>query len=272
MWPTHCAVLHDTVAVLDNILTYGRVQVSSTDLQSWTTSTPMYSLSSLTTYQSKFVLVGGSHPSTYEATNRLWSSTTGLDWETSLPAMPTCRYGTCSISGGSPEILVVAGGRDSHHQMLNVVEVLLGDGWSTVDPLPTPSFYLKSTLHEGIFYFTGGEGDSGGDVLYSCTYESLFGLATNFSTATHLVWKTIPALVGTCTLTTYASSLISVGHMCDVHCYSSMSQSWLKATSEGRVPQDDMHILSWLCAAVCMASGSLVIVNTFGVHKVKPSG
>ncbi len=83
----------------------------STDLHSWTTTTAPYEGSSLTTYQSKFVLVGRWDLSTNsEPTNSLLTSTTGLDWKPSLRAMPTPHYYPSSVSGGSPEILVVAGG------------------------------------------------------------------------------------------------------------------------------------------------------------------
>ncbi len=109
----------------------------STDLHSWTTTRAPYQASSLTTYQSKFVLVGGRNPSTREPTNSLLTSTTALDWKPSLRAMPTHRYWPSSVSGGSPEVLVVAGGGDSHYEYLDVVEVLLNDHWTTADSLPS---------------------------------------------------------------------------------------------------------------------------------------
>ncbi len=107
----------------------------STDLHSWTTTRAQYEYSSLTTYQSKFVLVGGYHHG--EPTNSLLTSTTGLDWKPSLRAMPTRRSFPSSVSGESPEVLVVAGGRDSHSKDLDVVEVLLNDHWTTADSLPS---------------------------------------------------------------------------------------------------------------------------------------
>ncbi len=144
----------------------------STDLHSWTTTSVPYRYSSLTTYQSKFVLVGGWHPSTYEPTNSLLTSTTGLDWKTSLRAMPTPRYYPSSVSGGSPEVLVVAGGRDgSHYEDLDVVEVLLNDHWTTADSLPSSCWNMRSTFHEGNFYFTGGHDKE--KILFICSLESL---------------------------------------------------------------------------------------------------
>ncbi len=143
----------------------------STDLHSWTTTSAPFRFSSLTTYQSKFVLVGGVHPSTHEPTNSLLTSTTGLDWEPSLRAMPTRRCIASSVSGGSPEVLVVAGGHGSHRKYLDVVEVLLNDHWTTADSLPSSCIGMQSTFHEGNFYFTGGHGKW--KILFICSLESL---------------------------------------------------------------------------------------------------
>ena len=113
--------------------------LSSTNLRLWTSIDLSYEAMSLTIYQSKLVLVGGLHPSTREATNQLLTSTAGRLWEPSLPPMPTKRYRTSSVSTRSPEVLVVAGGWDSNHEGLDVVEVLQGDKWLIVDPLPAPA-------------------------------------------------------------------------------------------------------------------------------------
>ncbi len=71
--------------------------------------------------------------------------------------MPTSRHRTTAISGGSPEILVVAGGRDSDFNKVDTVEVLQGDHWTTATPLPTHCSDMHSTFYEGNFYFTGGD-------------------------------------------------------------------------------------------------------------------
>ena len=139
-YPTHVAALHDTVAVLTS--RYGASDIlflSSTNFRSWTSIELSYEDMSLAIYQSKFVLVGGRHSSTREATNQLLTSTTGRQWEPSLPPMPTKRYRTSSVSTRSPEVLVMAGGWDSNHEGLDVVEVLQGDKWLMVDPLPAPA-------------------------------------------------------------------------------------------------------------------------------------
>ena len=129
------------------------LHISSTDLHSWTPTTLPYEAMSLTTYQSMFVAVGGRHFSTDEHTDLLFTSDTGLQWQPSLPPMPTKRCYTSSVSIRSPEVLVVAGGQVSGGRKLNVVELLLGDQWGTVDPLPAPCYSMQSTLHDGNLYF-----------------------------------------------------------------------------------------------------------------------
>ena len=125
------------------------VYISSTDLHSWTETELPYGHMSLTIYLSKFIAVGGRDPSTREATNTILTSTTGRQWEPSLPPMPTKRYDTSSVSTTSPEVLVVAGGRVSDKEMLNIVEVLMADKWITTDPLPAPDYCMVSTVHKG---------------------------------------------------------------------------------------------------------------------------
>ena len=79
-----------------------------------------------TVYQSKFVLVGGCDPSTGKSTDVILTSATGHQWAPLLPPpMPTKHCYISSVSTGSPkEVLVVAGGRGSNHEELDVVEVL----------------------------------------------------------------------------------------------------------------------------------------------------
>ncbi len=174
----------------------------STDLHSWTTTSAPYEYSSLTTYQSKFVLVGGRHPSTRELTNSLLTSTTGLDWKPSLRAMPTRRYEASSVSGGSPEVLVVAGGCGSPVWLyLDVVEVLLNDHWTTADSLPSSCSDMRSTFHEGNFYFTGGWVKE--ETLYICSLESLTASASNGRTRRQTIWRTVTTLTDILAIVSY---------------------------------------------------------------------
>ena len=264
--PSHCAVLHDIVAVLNEEWP-DVLHISSTNFRSWTSITLPYCYMSLTTYQSKFVLVGGRHPKSREVTDQLLTSATGEDWQPSLPPMPTKRYSTASIS--APEFLVVAGGKGSDDRSLNVVEVLLGDLWNTVDPLPQPCWDMCSTLHDGNFYFTGG--DKQENTIYTCSCTSLFSLCrqTNTDSKTTIsLWKIFRAPWDTMGILSYSSRLISIDSYCTIRSYSSMRQSWVKTTSERR----SVDASNCMAAAV-LHTGELVIAHkNAGMYKVHASG
>ncbi len=236
----------------------------STDLHSWTTTRAPYEWSSLTTYQSKFVLVGGSHPSTRGPTNSLLTSTTGLDWKPSLRAMPTRRYWPSSVSGGSPEVLVVAGGRGSHGERLDVVEVLLNDHWTTADSLPSSCRNMRSTFHEGNFYFTGG--GSKEKILFICSLESLIASASNGRTRRQTIWRTVTTLTDIFAIVSYVSNLIGIDNYSTIRSYSNKTEEWIETTSEGARP-----VGGWIATAV-LSTGQLLVANGDGVHKGTLSG
>ncbi len=239
----------------------------STDLHSWTTTRAPYEASSLTTYQSKFVLVGGRHPSTGERTNSLLTSTTGLDWKPSLRAMPTRRSWASSVSGGSPEVLVVAGGRVSLGEYLDVVEVLLNDHWTTADSLPSSCWDMRSTFHEGNFYFTGG-GDKE-KILFICSLESLTASASNGSTRRQTIWRTVTTLTAIFAIVSYVSNLIGISYS-TISSYSNKTEEWIETTSEGDGPEQKYN--SGGIATAVLSTGQLLVARDNGVHKGTLSG
>ncbi len=238
----------------------------STDLHSWTTTSAPYRWSSLTTYQSKFVLVGGVHPSTREHPNSPLTSTTGLDWQPSLRAMPTRRYSASSVSGGSPEVLVVAGGRGSHHENLDVVEVLLNDHWMTADSLPSSCYDMRSTFHEGNFYFTGGIHKR--KILFLCSLESLIASASNDRTRRQTIWRTVTTLTAIYAIISYVSNLIGINYS-TIRSYSNKTEEWIETTSEGDRPKQKYTV--WIAAAV-LSTGQLLVASEDGVYKETLSG
>ncbi len=239
----------------------------STDLHPWTTTRAPYKYSSLTTYQSKFVLVGGQHPYT-GATNSLLTSTTGLDWKPSLRAMPTRRYYSSSVSGGSPEVLVVAGGRGSHQEDLDVVEVLLNDHWTTADSLPSSCWDMRSTFHEGNFYFTGGAFKE--EILFICSLESLIASASNGRTRRQTIWRTVTTLADIFSIISYVSNLIGIDRYSTIRSYSNKTEVWIETTSEGDRPE---QLDSGGCIATAVLStGHLLVANRDGVYKGTLSG
>ena len=259
------------MAVLDEGVFGDRLHISSTNLHSWTTTDLPYYCMSLITYQDKLVAVGGLHPSTREVTDQLLTSATGEDWQPSLPPMPTKRYDTTSVSAGSPEVLIVAGGRDSDKRELHTVEVLLGNQWSTAHPLPTPCWRMQSSLHEGNFYFTGGYKQW--NTIYTCSCTSLItscGLTGNDMSTTTRVWRELQAPDDTAAIVSYSSRLIIIDKTRTIRGYSSMRQSWVETTSEGEREDRDAYTSS--IAAAVLPTGQLVVAHLGGVYRVTLSG
>ena len=243
------------------------LHTSSTDLHSWTTTTLPYQFMSLTIYQSMFVAVGGWHPSTHEPTDLLFTSDTRLQWQPSLPPMPTKRSHTSSLSTRSPEVLVVAGGLGSGGRYLDVVELLLGDQWSAVDPLPAPCYYMRSTLHDGNLYFMGGWEQ--GDTVYTCSCTSLISSCGNNTTTDRPLWRQFKAPHIHTAAVSYSSRLVSIDGGCTIRAYFSVSQSWVEATSTG----DRSDWYTKYVAAAVLPTGELVCAHEYrGVYKVKLSG
>ncbi len=246
---------------------YGRLHIS-TDLHSWTTTRAPYEDSSLITYQSKFVLVGGRHPSTYEPTNSLLTSTTGLDWKPSLRGMPTPRFRASSVSGGSPEVLVVAGGSGSHGKDLDIVEVLLNDHWMTADSLPSSCWDMRSTFHEGNFYFTGGANKW--QILFICSLESLIASASIGRTTPLTIWRTVTTPAHTRAIASSLSNLIVMDGYSTVRFYSNKTEKWIETTSEG----DGAGLKNnyGMIATAVLSTGQLLVAVKDGVYKVTLSG
>ncbi len=213
-------------------------------------------------------MVGGWDPSTDEPTNSLLTSTTGLDWKPSLRAMPTRRSSPSSVSGGSPEVLVVAGGCDSHYEDLDVVEVLLNDHWTTADSLPYSCWDMRSTFHEGNFYFTGGARKE--EILFICTLESLIASASNGRTTPLTIWRTVTTPTYTYAIASSLSNLIRMDEYYKVRIYSNKTEKWIETTSEGDEPGHQYNV-KWIATAV-LSTGQLLVAVDDGVYKVTLSG
>ena len=261
------------MAVLTSNVDYGAPDIlflSSTNLQLWTRIDLSYVYMSLTTYQSKLVLVGGHHPYTREATNRLLTSTTGRHWEPSLPPMPTKRYRTSSVSTRSPEVLVVAGGQVSYYDTLDVVEVLQGDKWLMVDPLPAIAAAMRSTLHDGnICFMRIGVQDS---TVFTCSCTSLISSCSksNGSSSTDRpLWRQFQAPSSAReTIASCSSRLVLIDGRGSVRGFSSMTRSWLMATGTGPIPDRAGRI-----AATVLSKGKLILAHEYGgVYRGAVSG
>ena len=225
---------------------------------------------SLTTYQSKFALVGGRHRSTRKLTNTLHTSTTGRQWEPSLPPMPTKRYRTSSVSTRSPEMLIVAGGKGSNDEPLDVIEVLQEDKWTTVDPLPAPDSWMHSTLHDGMLHFMGG--DKQETRVYTCSCSSLISSVTESTSTTSTgspLWRQYQARSERTTAVSCSLRLANIDDRGTVRGYCNISQSWVEATSTGDIPQGHTYYI----AATVLTTGDIVYCHDYGgVYRGSLSG
>ena len=248
------------------------VFISSTDLHSWTETKLPYEAMSLTIYQSKFVAVGGWDHSTDEATNTILTSTTGRQWEPSLPPMPTKRYRTSSVSTTSPEVLVVAGGRGSDKD-LNIVEVLMTGQWITIDPLLAPASDMVSTVHEGNLYFITRDDDTP-NTITTCSCTSLISSCTDSSRTSSIdspLWCQFQAPGGRQSLVSYSSQLISIDGRGTARGYSSTTQSWVEASIAGDRPDDDYEY--YLTTATVLPTGEILYCHgDSGVYRGTISG
>ncbi len=180
--------------------------------------------------------------------------------------MPTRRSRMSSVSGGSPEVLVVAGGIDSSGEYSDVVEVLLGDHWMTADSLPTPCWDMRSAFHKGNFYFTGGHNKK--NILFICSLDSLKESASDNRTTTGTVWREIATPIQSFAITSFLSNLISIDAQSSMRSYLSTARSWIKTTSKGDIP----HHHSVYTSAAVLSSGQFVIADSKGVYKITSSG
>ncbi len=182
--------------------------------------------------------------------------------------MPTPRYWTSSVSGGSPEVLVVAGGLGSQHERLDVVEVLLNDHWTTADSLPSSCWDMRSTFHEGNFYFTGGTGKE--EILFICTLESLTASASNGRTTPLTIWRTVTTSTHTIAIASSLSNLIGMDEDYTVRIYSNKTEKWIETTTEGDGPGQKYN--GGYIATAVLSTGQLLVAIQDGVYKGTLSG
>ena len=267
MRSTHCAALQDIVVILqseeEGDILY---TCTSSNLASWKIVPLTCYRMSLTTYQSKFVIVGGRHPITGVVTDRVLISDTGIEWKPWLPSMPTKRYFATSVSCRHSEVLVVAGGLSQDNRELNTVEILIEDQWSAVEPLPKPCYRIWSVFHDGNFYFTEGVGWN--VTVYWCNSTSLFSSSKLSGGPTESVWKTIMGTADSGTLASYGLRVISIDEDGTVFALSNSSQPWVKVSVAGISIKNYTRVVSFNhVVATALPSGELLFSTNYGVYR-----
>ncbi len=157
----------------------------------------------------------------------------------------------------------MAGGWDSDDEDLDVVEVLLNDHWTTADSLPSSCRDMRSTFHEGNFYFTGGAFKS--KTLFICTLESLIASASNGRTTPLTIWRTVTTSTDTWAITSSLSNLIYMDGYSKVRIYSTKTEKWIETTSEGDGPGQKYN--GGYIATAVLSTGQLLVAIQDGVYK-----
>ncbi len=162
----------------------------------------------------------------------------------------------------------MAGGRRSPFSVLNVVEVLFNDHWMTANSLPTPCWNMRSTFHEGNFYFTGGYDKR--EILFICSLESLIASASNDRTTPLTIWRTVTTPTYIDAIAWSLSNLICIDGECKVRIYSNKTEKWIETTIEGNGAGQKYNGV-WVDSAV-LSIGQLLVAIKDGVYKGTLSG
>ena len=247
-----CVILNDVLYIgggwTSSTTTNDQLFVSPTHHIKWSTRSTPTSLFALTTYHSQLVLVGGT------AGDKLLTSNAGMDWKASLPPMPTSRYAASAVNTGSPECLIVAGGRSGRENMpVDIVEVLIESKWWTVEPLPRICSYMQTTVHDGKWFLAGG-----GRACFYCDMKSLLVQCqqshVNKGSPVPL-WSLSQAPSLHSSLASFGRSLISIGgDPPDIAALSPLSQVWVPV---GKVPVS----LKSIAASIALTTGDLIVVG-----------
>ena len=221
--------------------------------------------SALAINQNKLLLVGGLKRST--VTNHLWVYEGEQTWTQPLPPMPTRRSGASAVV--YQDYLIVAGGLDDTDKQLDTVEVFNGLQWSTTDPLPYGSWFMKATVHDGYYYLMGGNEQS--SVFYASLQELIMK-----STYLHHCRRTLQALVAAGfqarriprRFVKLACETLEAVCSTPIQLYSPLAKSWLpgswdtawtlpRTTSVWKMLTDTPHE----CSSAATFGGALVAVG-----------
>lgn len=258
---------------------------ASSTLKSWT---PLIELQgfdrcALATYHSQLVLVGGYiYVNEEGTTNKLWTSSPNtINFQPSLPPMPTARRSSSVINTGgleSEECLIVVGGTGRNLRFATAVEILFKNQWFILQSLPIrhePIWhkpirddYLSLALQDGKLYC---------GAPYTIFYCSLNISGTQPSTS---VWCKCVDLskknktLGPVTVS-FAQRLLNIGT--EILAYNPITQSM---DYVGKHPMSDYepfqitkhpNMLPNVLLATILPSGSLMIVSYVWCHVSKTS-
>lgn len=180
-WPHHgfvqCVLVNNKLYVLAENCTKLYVCSHIEQQNLWKSFDVPAAGSALGRYCSQVVLAGG-EVIPFDFTDKVWASTDGINWELSLPHLSEKRSLSCLANTGSPEYLVVIGGYglENVHHWIDKVEVLIGDQWLSIQPLPIGKYCdvcKGSLVHNGYLYLSVGLSSCTDGAIFYCKVESL---------------------------------------------------------------------------------------------------
>ena len=218
----HCVLLNNKIYV-GNIAT---LHECSADLSSWRQlPLPVYQYS-LTTYHNRLVLVGGASKSSSvlrarnsrsytDRSDKLWASIDDQTWDSSLHIpLPTKRSLVAAFNTGTPEYLVVVGGLEAQqHKEVDKVEVLIGEQWVSLSPLPCTAYMLRPLVHNGNVIFSSEICPSFYCKLAELKAECELAYKDKYTTPTSLiVWDELLSKLGSYCFLSYKHQLLHFTH------------------------------------------------------------
>lgn len=189
-------------------------------------STPVQSFG-LAVYHSQLVLVGGVDPYQNSVGNKIWVLDEKHRWiDSTIPDMPTERF-AASVASMDDYLIVAGGNKGGDNGHLDVVEVYDGHEWRTVQSLPQSCSQMKSVVHEGFWYLTGGVGQ--GTKVFYASLESLTAPYLGGADQ-RLIWESLPdAPFEYSTPVIFGMQLTTMvgGTRSSIHVYSHCAKTWV---------------------------------------------
>ena len=266
--PTCCAVLQEILCIVSRNAGFGdTLYRCSTHSWKWTTKSTKYEFSSLTTFKSDFLSIGGFDIENKTLSTEVRPLNKQLKFQPRLiPLMQSRRYrvSTVNIKIFESEYLLVAGGQDISGNHSDVVEVLVENQWIVVDSLPLPCNTMQCTLHEGCVYFLGRNA-----ILY-CKCDALHSwIKKRSSVKKERLWKHFRTDHTPITLISYGNRLVSVDEELTVRAYYDKNQCWIETISKN----NDGTIVSAKAATAVIESGELILAyGDDAAYKISLSG
>ena len=164
--------------------------------------------STLTTYQSQLLLLGGTYISRkffgFGTNSKIWSYdfAQGSFTQSSYPPVIIQYEYTSAINPKDPECLILATGH--HRHSLSVVEVLIENQWYISLPLPKPSISCL-TVHEGELF------SASDTTLYHCSLQSMIDCCVQQDVISNNIWKKIVTNAPLSSLISFGQRLLGYG-------------------------------------------------------------